>query len=138
MYKWIDVNESLPDPCEEVLIFTKEGRYQIAIFQKGMSLKEREQMKNGEIPTTYVNQTDYIVESKEFVTTTIPRYEVFYFIDERDGSPDRYYWEATNNIDYVNREVSHWCRLPTEPGTKFHLIDLETEQVFSLNLHRNK
>ena len=138
MYKWIDINESLPEPYEEVLIFTKEDRYQIAIFQKGMSLKEREQMKNGEIPTTYVNQIDYIVKSKEFVTTTIPRYEVFYFIDESDVSPDRYYWEATNSINYVNREVSHWCRLPTEPGTKFHLVDLETEKVFSLNLHRNK
>lgn len=48
MIEWISVKDKLPENNQRVLIWN--GGVDVATFKHGISIEEREQMKNGELP----------------------------------------------------------------------------------------
>lgn len=106
--EWNDTKYSLPDEGVRVLIF--DGNVQVAKLVKGISEKEREKMKNGEMPDDFCE-----LWSKNKVIS-VRRSEIYRKGDEFGNNLVPYQWEACGfPRDWWGQDVTHWMPLPDVP-----------------------
>lgn len=106
--EWISVNDRLPEEKESVMIW--DGEWQVAKIEKGISEKEREAMKNGEINNPVEigwNVTDGYFKLK--------RSEAYRACDEGWNNRVPYCWYVNGKMKLFGQNVTHWMPLPEPP-----------------------
>jgi hypothetical protein len=119
---WVSVRDALPPEGKYVLVHIakeklqvfadpKDGRYEVAKLCRGISLKEREVMKRGDIPDPevfgLVMQNDVRMEIKSKRSATI-RSE-----DEHGNNQRPYNWQSFGPGDFFGQEVDYWMPIPS-------------------------
>ena len=106
--EWISVDDRLPEENEYVMIW--DGEWQVAKIEKGISEKERELMKNGEINDPVEigwNATDGYFKLK--------RSEAYRVCDEGWNNRVPYCWYVNGKMKLFGQNVTHWMPLPKPP-----------------------
>lgn len=108
---WISVKSRLPEEDEYVLIWV-DGDCQVARIEKGISIADREKMKNGELPDpceTVWNRSDGYHE--------VRRSKLYCGADEHGNNLVPYRWKANGGpMEWFGQEVTHWMPLPEGPN----------------------
>ena len=113
MNKWISVDERLPDEGVPVLIFLG-GRIEVAKMEIGISEKDRQKMKSGELPDEEI--FGYIPGREVF---TIKRSNMIKGCDEWGNNLVPYKWYAQSGpMEWWGQNVSHWMPPPEPPEDK--------------------
>ena len=107
--EWISVEERLPEENEYVMIWS--GEWQIAKIEKGISKKERELMKNGEI-----NDPVEIGWNASGGYRQLRRSELYMACDEGWNNNVPYCWYVNGGMSKLfGQNVTHWMPLPEPP-----------------------
>lgn len=108
--QWISVNSCLPEEDRYVLIWVG-GECQVARITHGISMADREKMKNGELPDPPVGGW---CRSEGWTET--PRSRVYMDADEFGNNLVPYRWKANGGpMEWFGQEVTHWMPLPSGP-----------------------
>jgi len=114
--EWISVEDMLPNNGDHVLIYAgryiQNFKYDVVRFEKGISIKERELMKAGDIPDELIEtygQGNYH-KSK--------RSSLYGSYDEHGNNTKPYCW-VNSPMTYFGQDVTHWMPLPEKPIIKF-------------------
>ena len=107
--EWISVKDRLPEENEYVMIW--DGELEISKIEKGISEKERELMKNGEINDPVEigwNMSDGYFKLK--------RSESYRACDEGWNNSVPYCWYVNGGMTKLfGQNVTHWMPLPEPP-----------------------
>ena len=107
--EWISVNDRLPEEKESVMIW--DGEWQVAKIEKGISEKEREAMKNGEI-----NDPVEIGWNASGGYRQLRRSELYRACDEGWNNNVPYCWYVNGGMSKLfGQNVTHWMPLPKPP-----------------------
>lgn len=107
--KWIPVNERLPKENEYVLIWC--GSVQVARIEKGISEKEREAMRRGELPDPVIRGWSLADGWKG-----TKRSSVYTFGDVYGNNIVPFAWKANGGpMQWFGQDVTHWMPLPEQP-----------------------
>lgn len=106
--KWINIEEQKPNDGQQVLVIKNKVVSTIAVasFRKGLSIKEREEMKKQENPE--------MVPMLSFLNTVskTPRYMVESACDEGVGNNiPPYSWDGVGPMQYFGQDFTHWLPL---------------------------
>lgn len=116
---WISVDNQLPNDGDYVLIYAgnypQSQKYDIVRFEKGISLEEREKMKNGELPFEMQNCVHYDGSWHKPIYTKSERWKVFTSSDEHGNNQKPYSW-SNPPMKYFGQDVTHWMPLPSIPS----------------------
>lgn len=105
--RWIPVDERLPAEGEFVLIYV--GECQVARLEKGISIADRNRMKEGVI-------ADPIVGYSDFDKQPVKRSDVFKRCDEQGNNKVSYIWIANGGpMQWFGQYATHWMPLPQPP-----------------------
>lgn len=106
--KWIPVDERLPEEGEFVLIYV--GEIQVARLEKGISIADRNRMKEGVI-------ADPIVGYSDWDKRPVKRSDVFKRCDEQGNNKVSYIWIANGGpMQWFGQYATHWMPLPQPPN----------------------
>lgn len=118
MDDWISVEKKLPDEDQFVLIYAgnyvQDQKYAVARFEKGISQKEREDMKNGVLDFEMVNGISYNGDDPKPIYSSAERWKVYTSSDEHGNNHKPYSW-ADLPMRYFGQYVTHWQNLPDIP-----------------------
>jgi len=116
--EWISVDDKLPKDMEVVIIYAgnyqQSQKYDIARFEKGISLEEREKMKNGELTFEMKSGVHYNGSLDKPIYTEQERWLVFLSSDEHGNNQKPYSWSSLP-MRYFGQDVTHWMPLPSVP-----------------------
>jgi hypothetical protein len=112
---WINVENSLPNEGDSVLVYLgnhiQSRKYDVVTFNKGISKKERQDMREGKIenPTikTYVGSPSIRWDSKRSSLTNSS--------DEEGNNQKPYSWQ-NGPMRYFGQDVTYWMPLPNKPN----------------------
>lgn len=108
-FGWRRTRDELPEDGQIVLIF--DGSINVAKFERGISIEEREKMKRGEIENP--THTAWTLSDGCF---EVKRSDSFEGADEWGNNKVPYCWNApAGPISWFGQEVSHWMPLPEHP-----------------------
>jgi hypothetical protein len=108
--KWNSVEDSLPDENVEVMCVDKKGCYTITFIQKGISLKEREDMKSGAMPAKSL----WMERDKNTGELhNVYRHELEYDKDESSINPKPFCWglRTLTKSPYLSNYFTHWASI---------------------------
>ncbi len=107
-HSWINVKEKLPENNQKIL--TYDGiRVKIAIFEKGLTNKEREKMKRGEIP----DEKEHVWRPVDGFFET-KRSEIYKASDEWGNNEKGYCWRIDDNRVF-GQNIEWWMPIPESP-----------------------
>ena len=107
--QWISTKDKLPNDGEVVMIY--DGEINVAKFERGISVEEREKMKRGEIDDPISETWRYAHGDED-----IKRSKLFYGADEWGNNEVPYCWAAPSGpMEWFGQDVSHWMPLPEAP-----------------------
>ena len=110
--EWINVEDRLPDDGQRVFVYAgnygQSQKYHSAIFVKGLSEKDRQLMKEGQIPIEYVRTGSWIEGTRnKYKYSDSPRYNIYRLGDEEGNNLKPYVWEVSP-LTLFGQEVTHW------------------------------
>lgn len=109
MSDWISVNDRLPKQDQVVVIY--DGSINIARFERGISVKDREKMKRGEI-----EDPTHTVWSVSDGCRIVKRSDCIRMEDEWGNNTKPYCWISTcSPMQWVGQKISYWMPLPEPP-----------------------
>jgi hypothetical protein len=120
--KWISTNDELPEEGKYVLGIHNRGTWHdskdqshvnmvIVSLRKGISIKEREMMKSGEID----DPLDGPYSSMWGPGYMIKRSTVTSACDESGNNKRPYNWETFGPSSFFGQDITHWMKLPEPP-----------------------
>lgn len=113
MSQWISVKYRLPEENEYVLILLG-SQIEVARIEIGISKKEREMMKYGELPDK--DEFGYIPERPFF---TVKRSATIKESDQWGNNLVPYKWYAQSGpMKWYGQYVTHWMTLPEPPESE--------------------
>lgn len=110
---WISVKDILPEDNQTVIIYY--GDIDVAIFERGISIEEREKMKRGEVE----DPAEYVYSPREGVQKT-NRSNLYRRADQWGNNKVPYCWVSNSELmEWLGQEVSHWMPLPEFPRDEY-------------------
>jgi len=114
MNEWISTNNKLPKNNTYVLAHIIDRPwgdsddqesifYKVLKFEKGISQKERELMKQGKIDCPMIKWQD---------ETESPRWKVQTGADEEGNNEKPYHWTEFGPGSYFGQEIDYWMDIP--------------------------
>lgn len=112
---WIKVEDRLPENGQVVLIYagnySQSQKLDIAKFNKGISIKEREQMKAGVLEYETNEYVHYDGHVNKPIYENIERWKIESGCDEGVGNNEVSYNWTNPPMQYFGQLVTHWCEI---------------------------
>jgi len=116
--KWINASKELPPEGRYVLVHHTRGTWiypedqlgvemQVARLVRGISIKEREQMKAGTLPDPEDYFLEYNGEGRMWEHKSCKRSRMFHSEDEYSNNKLPYIWQTFGNTLY-GQEIDYW------------------------------
>lgn len=118
MQNWISVQDKLPANGDYVLIYAgnyiQKQKYDVVRFETGISLEDREKMKNGEMPSEPISGVILAGDFDKPIYSLTPRWNSYTSSDEQGNNKKPYSWSSPP-MRYCGQDVTHWMPLPEIP-----------------------
>jgi len=110
--QWVSVEDKLPEHRQTVLVYAgnyiQSSKFHVATFYQGISEKEREAMKNGEIKEKFEYCAHY--EGDDPIHSYVPRHRVYKSEDEHGNNQRPYNW-VVSPLEFFGQDVTFWSPL---------------------------